>query len=88
MLCLILYDSELRLDVVLEMVIVPVQMVGCDVQKDGYVGLEVVHAIKLKTAQFKHVDVVFVIGYAARETLTYIPSETYIQSCILEYVVG
>ena len=56
--CLVLNDSEFSVHVVLHLVIISVQMVGRDIHQDGYIGVELIHIIKLEAAQLYDVIVV------------------------------
>ena len=47
---LILDYPHFRVGVVFEFVVVSVQMVGCDVEQDGYVCAEVIHIVELEAA--------------------------------------
>ena len=45
---LVLKDAEFSVHVILHLVVIAVQMVGRDVEDDGYVCLEVIHILKLE----------------------------------------
>ncbi len=46
----VLCDPEFGFDIFLEVVVISVQVVRCDIQQYGYVCPEVVHAVELETA--------------------------------------
>ena len=46
--CLVLYNTHLRINIVLHAVVVSVQVIGRYVQQDGNVGTEIVHIVELK----------------------------------------
>ena len=85
--CLVARDAELGIDIVLELKLIPVQMVGSDIHQDGDVGLEIVHIVELERRQLNHIIVAFLLGHLQRQAVTYIACQTYIQSRTHQHVV-
>ena len=51
LLCLILDDSEFRVNILLHLIFIPVQMIGSDVKQDGYVRFKFNHSIQRTKAK-------------------------------------
>ena len=88
LLVLILQDAHLGIDVVLHLVVVAIQMVGCNVHDDRDVGLEVIHVVQLETGQFDDVVVKVLRGHLVGQRLTHISCQTYIETSLLQDMVS
>ena len=54
---LILDDAELGIHVILHFIIVPIQMIGRNVQQNCDICLEVIHVIQLEATQLDDIDI-------------------------------
>ena len=80
-------DAELRLDIVLHLVVVPVQMVRRDVGDYGYVGLEVIYVVQLEAAELQYIDVVLFCRYLIGVALSDVAAESYIKAGLHQKVI-
>ena len=80
-------DAHLGVDVVLELEVIAVKMVGCDVHQDRYVRAEVVHVIQLERAELYHVVLMILLRYLQRQRVAYVPCQPDIQSGAAQHVV-
>ena len=80
-------DAELGLHVVLHVVTVAVQVVRGDIEDDGYVGLEVIHAVKLETAEFQYIDVKVFGRHLIGVALADVAGQPYVKACVAEHIV-
>ena len=85
--CLVLDDTHLRIDIILHLEVVTVQMVGCDVQEDGDIGTEVIHIIQLEGAELDDIILMRIFSHLQRQRITDIACETCIVACLLEDMV-
>ena len=85
---LVLCDAEFGIHIVLHTMVVTVQMIGCDVHQHGNIGTELIHIIQLERAELNHIIIMLVCGYLQGKTLTYVTSQSYIQTCTFENVVN
>ena len=84
---LVTRDTELGVDVVLELKIVPVEVIRRDVQQDGYIRLEIVHIIQLEGTQFNHVIVVLLMCHLEGERVAYIARQTDVKTGIAQDII-
>ncbi len=45
---LVLKDTHLGIHIILEVIMVTIQVIGCDIKKNSYVCTEVIHVVKLE----------------------------------------
>ena len=86
--CLVLHDTQFRIHIVLHLIIIPIQMIGGDVQKNGDVRLEVIHIIQLETAQLDDIHLMRVFRHLQRQAVAHIASQAHIQSGLLQDMIG
>ena len=55
---LILQDTHLSHSVLLEVIVIAIQMVGCDVEQHGNMCLKAIHVFKLEAAQLDNIPIV------------------------------
>ncbi len=84
----VLQNAELGVDVVLELIVVAVEVVGRDVHYHGYVGMEAVHVFELEGAKLDYIDVMLVVGYLQCEALSHVARQAHVDAGVLEYMVG
>lgn len=83
---LILDDTHLCVGIVLELEVVPVEVVGCDVEQYGNVGMEVIHVVELETAQFDDVIGMRLFGDLQSQALPDVSGQSNVIAGILEYM--
>jgi len=70
---LVLSDPEFGVYILLKIILIPVEMVWCDIQQYGDVSLKIEHAIKLKAADFQDEELMIPCRHLHCKTLAYIP---------------
>ena len=55
LLCLILDNAHLSIDIVLHLEVVPIQMIGSDIQQNSNVGTEIIHIVQLEGRQLNNI---------------------------------
>ncbi len=83
----VLCDPELGIDIFLQVIIVPVQVVGSNIQENGDIGLEINHTVELEAAQFEHIIVVILRSHHHRKAFSHISGQAGIQSRFSQHVV-
>ena len=83
---LIARNTELGVNVVLELVVVSVQMIRSDIQQDGDVGLKIIHIIQLERRQFNHIVVMVLMRHLQCQRITDITSQTDVQTGLFQDV--
>ena len=68
--------------------VVSVQMVRSDIHQYGDVGMELIHIVKLETAEFDDVIVIIVFSYLEGKTLSDVSCQSYIQSGFFKDVIN
>ena len=86
--CLVLENAELCVHIILHLIVVAVKMVGSDGEQHGDVGFEVIHVVKLETAQLNHIDIVVGCRHLICEACPHVSSQAHVQAGVLEDVVG
>ncbi len=84
---LVASDSHLRINIVLHLVVVAVQMVGRDVHQNGNVRTEVVHVIQLETRQLYHIVVEMLLCHLQCQASADVASQAHVIACLLQDVV-
>ena len=85
--CLVLDDAHLGIDIVLELEVVAVEVIGRDVEQNGNVGTEVVHVVELERTQFDDIVLVRFLSHLESKTLTDISGQSHVVSGTLEDVI-
>ncbi len=86
--CLVLRDAELGVHIILHLVIITVQMIGCDVHQYGNVGAEVVHVIQLERTKFNYIIIMLFRCHLQGKAVADVSRQAHIQSCTLENMVN
>ena len=84
---LILHNAHLRVNIVLETVVVAVQMVGGDIHQNGHIGTEVVHSVQLERTQLQNIPLTGCGGHLKSETLAYITAQTNVTTRIAHNLI-
>ena len=84
---LVTSDSHLRIDIVLHLEVVTVQVVGGDIHQHSNVSTEVVHVIQLEARQFNHIVIEMLFCHLKRQTSSYISCQTHIVACLFQNVI-
>ena len=85
---LVAQDAEFAVDIVLQPVLVPVQMIGRNVRQHSDVGPEIVAPVELKAAQLDHVPVAPLRGDRQRETPAYVAPQSDVRARATQNLVG
>src|SRR6185503_13389344 len=73
-------DTEFASDIVLELIVVPIQMVFRDIGQNGNVGSKTNDVVQLKTADLRHIPLLRVFRYLPCKRVSYIANQRTIQS--------
>ncbi len=73
---LVLNDPEFGVDVVLELIIIPVEMVRGNIGQNGHIGPEVIHSVQLKTGDLKNIIIKILLGYLPGKALANITGQS------------
>ena len=84
---MISHDSHLGIHISLHLIIIPVEMVRCDIQNHSNVGLKVIHTLQLKTAHLQHIVVIMFCCNLPRKAGTHIAGQSHVQSCRFQYMI-
>ena len=84
---LILNDTHLSVCVVLKLVVIAVQVVRGDIEKDGNIGTEVIHIVQLEAAQLNDIILMWVFCYLQCKTVTNVTSQTSVVTSIFEDMI-
>ena len=63
-------------------------MVGGDIEQHCHIRLELVHIVELETAQFNHIHIVVLGSHLQREAVAHVASQSHIQPCFPQNVIG
>ena len=81
-------DTELAVHVILQLVIVPVEVIGRNIHQHADIGPEIVTAVQLETAQLDHVPIVIAGGHRQRETFADISGQADVHAGLPQNLVG
>ena len=84
---MILDNSEFRINIVLHIVSVTVEMIGRNIQQHGNIGFETIHVVELETTQFDHIIIIMFGRYLQGEALSHIPGQTYVEAGFFQYMI-
>ena len=85
---LIAQDAEFCGHIVLHLMVVAVEVVGRDIEYHGYVGLEVIHIVKLEARQLYDVYGVRVKGHLQGQAFANVACQAYVESGTAQDMVG
>ncbi len=85
---LVLYHPHFGVDVVLHIMVIPVEMVRGDVHHYGYLSPEVIHSVELEAAEFNHIVIISALCHCHREAVTHIAGHSHIEPGLLHHVVN
>ena len=54
---LVLHDAEFRINIVLHLIVISIQMVWGDIQQDSNIRLKIIHVVQLEAAQFDYINI-------------------------------
>ena len=77
---LVTRNAHLGVDIVLELKVVAVQVVGCDIEQNSNVCTEIVHIIQLERTEFNHIVRMILLRHLQSEGVTDVSRQTDIQS--------
>ncbi len=78
---------HLGVDVVLHLVVIPVEMVGGDIHKYCYLSPEVIHSVELEAAEFNHIVIISALCHCHCETVPHIAGHGYVEPGLLHHVI-
>ena len=80
-------NTHLRVDIVLEAVVVTVEVVGSDIHQHTDICPKVEHAVELETAQLKYIPIVLCRSNAIGKRLADIATQSDIKARIGQYFI-
>ena len=84
---LVLQNTQFCVYIVLHFVSVAVEMVGGYVQKHRNIGTELIHVVKLETAQLYNVVILITLSNLQCQATADVSGQAYIESCLAENVI-
>ena len=83
----IIQYPKLRIRVILKFIIIPIQMIRCNIRQYRRVTTELEHPVQLKTRQLHHVHPVQIVSHLCRQTIPHIPGQSHVIPGLLQYMI-
>ena len=85
--CKVLQDAHFCIHIALHLIVIAVEVVGCDIEQHGDVRFKLEHIFKLEAAQFDDIPIVCAFGHLQSQASSDVSTQSYVVSSRFKDVV-
>ena len=85
---LVLNYTHLCIGIKLHFILIAIQMVGGDVQKNSCIGTKIIHIVKLKRTNFDDIICMWSLSNLQSKAFSYVSCKRNIITCFFKYVIN